>query len=300
MIALLLLVSQFEINLYVNKDTFLLGEDILVRWEIVNTGKKIEYFERNAELIKLTNDGILKNSEGREVPHAKMSGIQIVTDSTFPVDTIMPGDTVKFNEVNLIGIFGSLGFATAGFLNKYISPGKYYLSLFYYKGKDWSQKIYSDTLFLVVVEPTGKEKEAWLLYKKFKAAWNRINDEKTIEYGNQLLTKFPQSIYIAGTLEFLDAAFSSINKNEPAEKIKKIEPFARKLLSYLESNVDKIRGNERALKQAANCITSGEIMLGTPKEEVKQKILKMNVPVTSDIQKTLDIKPEELDTTKKK
>jgi len=300
MLFLLLIVSQLEINLYANKDTFLLGEDILVRWEMVNNGKEIEYYERNAELIKLTNDGILRDSEGREVPHAKMSGMLLLTDSTFPVDTIKPGDTVKFQEVNLIGLYGSLGFAAAGFLNKYIKPGEYYLSFFYYKGKDWSEKVYSDTLHFVVVEPTGVEKEAWLLYKEFKASWNRLEDEKMIEYGYQLLTKFPRSVYIAGTLEFLDAAFYSINKNEPPEKKEKIAPSVRKLLNYLESNVDKIRGNERALTQAANCITSGEIMLGTPKEEVRKKILQMNVPVTSEIKEVLEIKEESPDTTKKK
>lgn len=299
MVFLLLIVSQLEINLYANKDTFLLGEDILIRWEMLNNGKEIEYYERNAELIKLTNDGILRDSDGREVPHAMMSGMQLLTDSTLPVDTIKPGDTVKFKEANLIGLFGSLGFAAAGFLNKYISPGEYYLSLFYYKGKDWSKKIYSDTLHFVVVEPAGVEKEAWLLYKEFKAAWNRLEDEKMVEYGYQLLTKFPQSVYIAGTLEFLDAAFYSMKKNEPPEKREKIAPSLRKLLNYLESDIDKLRSSERALKQATNCIASGEIMLGTPKEEVKNKVLQMKLPVSEEVMKVLEIKPEEIDTTKK-
>jgi len=242
MVFLLLIVSQLEINLYANKDTFLLGEDILVRWEIVNNGKETEYYERNAELIKLTNDGILRDFEGREVPHAMMSGMRLLTDSTLPSDTIKPGDTVRFQEVNLIGLFGSLGFAAAGFLNKYISPGEYYLSLFYFKGKDWSQKIYSDTLHFIVVEPAGAEKEAWLLYKEFKAEWNHVNEKDMVEYGYELLAKYPESVYIDGTLEFLNAVFVSWGDNKKRKE--RMAPTARKIVDYLEGNSGKFQGKE--------------------------------------------------------
>jgi len=298
MLFLLLILSQLEINLYANKDTFLLGEDILVKWEIVNKGKEIEYYERNAELIKLTNDGILKDSKGREVPHAKMSGMRLLTDSTLPVDTIRPGGTVKFQEVNLIGLFGSLGFAAAGFLNKYIKPGEYYLSLFYYKGKDWSEKIYSDTLHFVVVEPTGVEKEAWILYKRYKAELNRGREKEMVEYGYKLLTKYPESDYIESLITNLSSDFKVSGKYENSRK--KMAPTARKIVDYLEQNSEKFQGRERFLKETVNCITHGELMLGTPKEEVKNKVLQMKLPVSEDVMKVLEIKPEEIDTTKKK
>ncbi len=296
MIFLLLIFSQLGINLYANKDIFLIGEDILVRWEIVNNGKEIEYYESNAELVKLTNDGILRDSDEREIPHAKMSGMRLLTDSTLPVDTIMPGDTVRFQEVNLIGLFGSLGFAAAGFLNKYISPGEYYLSLFYYKGKAWNQKIYSDTLHLIVVEPAGVEKEAWALYKGYKAELNRGREKEMVEYGYELLTKYPESDYIDGLITNLSSDFKVSGKYENSRK--NMATTARKIVDYLEKNVGKFQGRERALKETVNCITHGELMLGTPKEEVKNKVLQMKLPVSEDVMEVLEIKSEELDTKK--
>ncbi len=40
-------------------------------------------------------------------------------------------------------------------------------------------------------------------------------------------------------------------------------------------------------------------MLGTPKEEVKNKVLQMKLPVSEDVMKVLEITPEEIDDTKK-
>ena len=294
---LLLLVSQLEINLYANKDTFLLGEDIFVRWEIVNNGKKVGYYERSAEHIKLTNDAFLWDFEGREVPHGVMSGSNITVGSTLPIDTIRPGDTVKFREQNLIGVFGSLRFAGMGFANKYLKPGNYFLSLFYYKGKDWSEKIYSDTLLFSVVEPAGLEKAAWELYKEFKAEQYRMRDDKVVEFGYKLLKEYSKSEYIEGTINDLSSSYRVLIKYEDSRE--KMAPTTRKINDYLEQNVEKFRGEERVLNETINCITHGELMLGTPKEEVRKKILKMNIPVTSDIKKTLDIKEEEIDTKKK-
>jgi len=295
MLFLLLIFSQLEINLHANKDTFLLGEDIFVRWEIVNNGKEVEYYERNVEHIKLTNDVFLWDFEGREVPHGGISGMRLPTDYILPVDTIKPGDTVKFREQNLIGVFGSLEFAKIGFANSYFQPGNYFLSLFYYKGKDWSEKIYSDTLLFCVVEPTGLEKAAWELYKEFKAERYRMRDDKMVEFGYELLKGYAKSEYIEGLINDLTICYKvSVEYEDSREKM---APTTRKIVDYLEQNVGKFQGKERVLKETVNCITHGELMLGTPKEEIKTKVLQMKLPVSEDVMEVLEIKSEEINTT---
>ena len=296
MLFLLLIVCQLEINLHVKKDTFLVGEDILVRWEIVNNGKEIGFYEEGTgEIYKLANDAILIDSKDREEPHISIQGARILMDSTVPVDTITPGDTVRFQEANLIGIFGSLKFS--GIFNFYIKPENYIFSLYYWIGKDLSQKLWSDTLKFSVIEPTGKEKEAWELYKKFRAEFSHVREKEMLEYGYELLTKYQGSVYIGGIIEFSKNVF--IAWGDEKESREKMAPTTRKIVDYLEKNVEKFQGRERVLKETVSCITHGELMLGTPKEEVKSKVLQLKLPVSKDVMEVLEIKSEELDTKKK-
>lgn len=304
---LLLLFSAIDINIYSNKDTYLIGESIIVWWEIANTGDSVEYYQGSATIatsILMTEGEHLQfhDSTGREIPGDKISGIFVTkSKSGIPkvqMEEIKPGDTIKSSEEDLIGSLGALRFSEyGGFFNKYIRPGEYFLSFYVYGKSDRSEKIYSDTLHFLVKEPTGKEKEAWKLYKQFNAELNNAREKEMVEYGYELLTKYPESVYIEGLLVYLETAFRRWGRD--AEMKERMAPTTRKIVDYLEKNFGKFQGKERALKETVNCITHGELMLGTPKEEVKQKILQMNVPVTSDIKEVLEIKPEDPDTTKK-
>jgi len=303
---LLLILSAININIYSNKDTYLLGESIIVWWEIVNTGDSVDYYQASAisaTNILMTEGEHLQfhDSTGREIPGDKISGIFVTkSKSGIPkvqMEEIKPGDTIKSSEEDLIGSLGALRFSEyGGFFNKYIRPGEYFLSFYVFGKADRSEKIYSDTLNFFVREPTGKEKEEWKLYKEFMANLNNTMGKEMMEYGYELLTKHPESIYIEGSLRYLEIIFRSWGRDTDMKE--KMAPTARKIVGYLEKNVGKFQGKERTLKETMNCITHGELMLGTPKEEVKNKVLQMKLPVSEDVMEALEIKPKEIDTKK--
>ena len=303
---LLLLFSVIDINIYSNKDAYLLGESIIVWWEIVNTGDSVDYYEAgtsNATSILMSEGEHLQfyDVTGREVPGDKMSGISITqSKSGIPkvsMEEIEPRDTVKSSEEDLISSFGSLHFSEyGGLLNRYIKPGEYFLSFYVYGKSDRSEKIYSDTLHFFVKEPTGKEKEAWKLFKEFMANLNSTKGKEMMDYGYELLTKYPTSVYIKGSLRYLEIVFRIWGRDVEMKEL--MAPTARKIVDYLEKNVGKFQGTEKALNETVKCVTHGELMLGTPKEEVKNKVLQMKLPVSEDVMKVLEIKPEEIDTKK--
>jgi hypothetical protein len=306
----LLLFSFIDINIYSNKDTYLLGESIIVWWEIINTGDSVEHYQGSAisaTNILMTEGEHLQfnDSTGREVPGDKISGIFITkSESGIPkiqMEEIKPGDMVKSSEEDLIGVFGSLKFIKSGGIgNKYIKAGEYFLSFFIYGATDRSKKIYSDTLHFFVKEPTGKEKEAWELYKDYMVEdIASVHEDKQMAYALEFLKKYPGSTYTESLLRNLGIVFDAYNCPSMKEGRDRMQGEARKVVDYLEKNVGKFDGKERVLKETVNCITHGELMLGTPKEEVRKKILQMNVPVSSEIKEVLDIKPEDLDTKKK-
>lgn len=206
-----------------------------------------------------------------------------------PLKRIEPGDTVKYREVNLIGIFGSLGFAENGFLNRYIKTGEYFLSLFYIAGSNRSQKVYSDTLHFFVVEPSGEEKIVWDLYKEFKRYYNLAKGKEMVKYAIEILRKYPTSDYIESLFRTLSVEFSVLKRKEFIEKRKEMSEITRELLNYIETNVDKFCENHSTLKEALWCITYGELMLGISQDKVKNLIIQMNIPVDNEIKEFLKI-----------
>lgn len=283
---ILLIISLIEINIYSNKDTYLLGEDILVWWEIVIEGNSLDYFEESGDAPKLTNDGKLWDINGREVEHNQ---IMLMRAGQVPLKEIEPGDTFKYKEVNLIGIFGSLGFAENGFLNRYIKLGEYFLSLFYITGSNRSQKVYSDTLHFFVIEPSGEEKIVWDLYKEFKRYYNLAKGKEMVKYAIEILRKYPTSDYIESLFRTLSVEFSVLKRKEFIEKRKEMSEITRELLNYIETNVDKFSENHSTLKEALWCITYGELMLGISQDKVKNLIIQMNIPVDNEIKEFLKI-----------
>lgn len=284
---LLLILSTLSINLYSNKDIYLVGEDILVKWEIVNKGNSLDYFEEGGGAPKLTNDGKLWDVTGRVVEHNK---IMFMSFGKAPLKKIEPGDTVKYKEVNLIGIFGSLGFADNGFLNRYIKTGEYFLSLFYITGSNRSQKVYSDTLHFFVIEPSGEEKIVWDLYKEFKRYYNLAKGKEMVTYAIEILRKYPTSDYIESLFRTLSVEFSVLKRKEFIEKRKEMSEITRELLNYIETNVDKFSDNHSTLKEALWCITYGELMLGISLKEVDNLIKQLDVFVDNEIKDFFKIK----------
>ncbi|MCK4225736.1 hypothetical protein KAX29_02465 [candidate division WOR-3 bacterium] len=280
----LLILSTIEMNLYCNKDTYFIGEDILIRWEIVNVGKSVDYYGIGGVYgILLSKRTKLWDVNGREVYHGIIEGTRIGGKGgkhKMPMNEIAPGDTVRFEEVNLIGNFGSLGFAKRGFANRYIKPGEYFFSLLYRTG-------ISDTLHFFIIEPSGKEKCAWHLYKECKREYNRAKGKEMVQYAFDILKKYPESNYVESLMRNLRIVFKVWGKYEEVRE--RMANITRQLLNYLEGNIEQFSNRDRTLKEALWCITYGELMLGDSREEVKNLIINMNVPLDNEIKDFLEI-----------
>jgi hypothetical protein len=303
---LIFILSTIEINLYSHKDIYLLGEDIWIWWEIVNKGDSVGYYEKGSE-FRILNFGFYERGADSSILHfnhfnmwdvngvevhqsgLNIKGAVISKGGKYKIPKpemleIEPRDTVKFYEVNLIGVFGEINFE-GGLLfmgRQYIKPDEYFLSLLY-RIKDDSLyiKVLSDTLHFIIMEPTGEEKQAWELYKAHRRETDvRSGDKvKAVKYVFDILINYPESNYIGSALNHLTLLFrGSILREEREEFI----ILSRELLDFLEDNIKEYKG--RTLKSALWCITYGEIMLLSPADYVRDFIEKNNIPLDEEMQ----------------
>lgn len=284
---LIFILSTIEINLYSYKDTYFLGEDIWIWWEIVNKGEGTAYYEK-INLSSSFNWGHFKlwDINGRELKGGFAIKGAIATTRSKKQKVyrpqmleIKPSDTLRFNETNLIGPFGTLRFGGGGLeLNNYIRPGEYLFSLFYWSKQNNSYfKIWSDTLHFFIKEPTGRESLAWDLYKlsRFEKSFygNKI---KSVEYAFEILRNYPKSNYIGSTLNNLKSLFHPYVEIEEGER-ERFNAITRELLDYVEENIRNYSG--RTLKSALWCITFGEFKIGNSADKVREFIEKNNIPL---------------------
>ncbi|MBA7614401.1 hypothetical protein ES703_21665 [subsurface metagenome] len=279
---LIFILSTVEINLYSYKDTYLLGEDIWIWWEIVNTGKSIGYYQKSTEVSKLySNDVKMWDINCRKVPHSMIKGIGIIKKGKkykIPVLEIETEDTVRFKEKNLIGKFGTLHFEGRGFSRNYIKTGEYFFSIFYWsKENDSYFKVWSDTLHLFIIEPSGKEKDVWDLYQLSRCENSKFGDKlKSVEYAFEILRNYPKSNYVGSTLNNLNSLFHPYVEIEEGER-ERFNAITRELLDYVEGNIRNYSG--RTLKSALWCITFGEFKIGNSADKVREFIEKNNIPL---------------------
>ncbi len=291
--VILLILSTIEINLHSNKDTYLLGEDILIRWEIINTGMSKGYYEKGGEYgLLLSDHSKMWDINGNEVPHSRISGTTSVRkEELYKISMfeIEPGYTIKYKEVNLIGDFGNLHFAEHGIGNNFIKPDEYFFSIFYWiKENNSYQKVYSDSLHFFIIDPYGEEKLAWEIYREYKREDILAeNEEKQIGYAVYILKRYPKSIYIESLLNNLTSVFRIYKREECKGDVERMRGKTRELLNYMEENIDKF--SDKTLKNALWCIIKGESMLGTSQEEVKKIIIQMNVPLDNEMKEFLKI-----------
>ena len=302
---LIFILSTVEINLYSYKNTYLLGEDIWIWWEIVNLGESIEYYEKGSE-FRILNFGFYERGTDSSILHFNhfkmwdvngvkvhqggrgIKGSVISKSDKYKIPKpqmleIEPRDTVKFYEVNLIGVFGELNFEGGLLFNgwQYIKPGEYYLSLIYrVKEENQYSRIWSDTLHFFIVEPTGNEKQAWELYKAHRRETDVHSGDKVkaIKYIFDILRNHPESNYIGSALNHLTLLFRRSLLGEEREEF---IILSRELLDFLEDNIKEYKG--RTLKSALWCISYGEIMLLTSADFVRDFIEKKNIPLDDEM-----------------
>lgn len=291
----LLILSIIEVNLYSNKSTYLIGEDILVRWEIINKGTKVDYYGITGN-IKYSRHFQFLDLTGKQVWRYTIRGTFVSKGNKrerkckATMHKIESGDTVKSRETNLTGTFGSGRFSERGIASYYVIAGEYIMYIFFYEDKNCSSKIYSDTLRITVKEPHGEERDAWQLYKAYKREDILAKEEdKQIKYALELLQKYPNSVYIESLVRNLGLVFGVYKRPGYEEDREMMRNEARALINYLKRNIEKMERDKEILKDALWCIINGELMLGTPKEQVKSQITKMNVPLNKEIKEFLSI-----------
>lgn len=269
-----------------------MGEDVLLRWEIVNTGNDIDYF---APKYNVYDRMKFVGWKEKEMPHIGIKGSELTRNKgeykkfRGQIGEIEPGATIKFREINLTGDFGTGIFAERGIGILYLEPREYSIYLEYFSGEDAFHKVYSDTINIVIKEPTGFERNVWELYKAYKREdILAVDEEKQIQYALNILKNYSKSVYVESLLNGLALIFKVYRRGEFEDDVIRIKPYARELLDYLEENIDKFKDKDRKLKNALLCILQGEFLLGTSIENVKNLINQMNVPLNNKIKKVLN------------
>lgn len=318
---ILLFLATIEINLYTSKDIYLIGEDIWVRWEIINSGDSIGYIEKGGLSNKLwryyfercdsTGRILLKrhlriwDKNKDRIPYRGpviKGSIVRRKGSKFKIrkpgmNKIEAGDTIKSKEANLIEYYGNLEFE-GGLFGRgrgYFKQGEYYASLVLRTMEnDKIVKIWSDTVHFSVKEPADRELVAWSMYKSIRKETRHGKTEgdktKAIRSAYYILKRVPNSNYAGSIMHYLIEFFGYIIISKEKEEFKR---ETKELINYLENNIDKFAGKKMTFNSALWCIIKGEFMLLSPYEKVLNFIRDLDFPVDKEILEYFGIEENE-------
>jgi len=302
---ILLFLALVQINLYSNKNTYLLGEDIWIRWEFVNTGNRSGYIEEcnefwilnygyyEIEIIKgeeyfpIRKYFKMWDEEGKLVPQHEFGSPSVTYDGlkamTIPkIVKIEAGDTIKSKPVNLIGAFGTLSFKGSlfGFPGYHIKPG-YYKLTFSHRTKERGKikTIWSDTINITIRVPVGKETKAFNLYKnlRIEGRYIKSSNPSVFIYADSIIRKHPTSAYIGSAMNSLSLFL--FFKQEVGEVDNEFRQALRKTLNYIIKNIKEFSDDYIILDHTLWVIMRGESILGTSEERIREILLELNVPL---------------------
>lgn len=284
---ILLFITVIQINLYTNKDSYLVGEDIWVGWEIINRGESQDYYMRGGkEWFMLSGYVKVWDKYDEEIPHVSISvlGSNGKRGKSIATKKINSCDTIKIEDVNIIGSFGKGRFGGG----RYIKSGEYSISFYLPTGKSSERIVWSDTISFIVTEPEGKDKEAWDLYKKYRfetyQALEKKDEERRIKCALKIVKLYPNSAYTNTIINQIRHSFHLYRTQSYfKENIEEMRGKTRELLNYIKQNIDKFSKNERTLQNTLWCIIDGELMLGTSKEYIKEQILQLDISLNKEI-----------------
>lgn len=194
--------SDFDLKISVEKESYLLGEDVFVKFTIINEGKYLDS-------VSNFSDGTL--SSYAEINSDKMASLPFFERPPLPLtgyyQKIKPGEKIEI--IAMINAFrGSEGAPTL----TYFSVGDYSLRGVY---KDNLNRIVkSNKIEFKIKEPEGNELKAFEDFKYFVNFYNehekkRITQEDNILFINKavdFLYKYPTSIYSG---KILNRSYSS-------------------------------------------------------------------------------------------
>jgi len=235
-------VAGLEISISSQKSTFLLLEPVLVRYQVKNIGPDSIKFRKSA----IPTSFIVTDSKNKKY-HSNFSGSYLGLPPAFG-----PGESVE-GAVDL-NIYGKR--VTKSSSTSALPIGKYkaYLEIKLY---GVNKKAMSNTIELEVVEPSGKEKEA---YRGILAADSlRMLKQKEASYKKMLevYRNYPRSVYNQYAFVQALVKYPFDDKRERAELSREfIEKYPNSeylddvlfiIFSYYQSKKDKI-GYEEGLK----------------------------------------------------
>ncbi|RKZ24032.1 hypothetical protein DRQ23_01440 [bacterium] len=297
-----LFLSIVKMHIYSDKTTYLVGENIYVGCEITNTGSDVAYIEDFLFQQKLlSEDAVMWANKGRKIPHGILIGTPFrIAGRKYNKATKMlePGETLRFKEKPIIGDYGNAMFDKRSWYwnNAYILPGRYSFTIYYWvKEKGRLKKLSSDTLHIYIQKPAGKEKKAWEIYKKFREKEGSWKVKEMIYLSKELIKKYPESAYL-DELFYYWHHFSFVenweSKNpEMKREINETKRERRELLNLIKENIKKYKG--RTQKEALWAIIQGEMVLGTPVEEINSFVINSGVLLDKEIRDYLGIEDKE-------
>ena len=293
----ILFLSFIKMHIYSDKTSYLVGENIYVGCEITNTGSDIAYVEDFLFIPKLlSEDAVMWDTDGRKVPHNILIGTPFrIAGKKYNKATKMlePGETLRFKEKPIIGDYGNAMFDKRSWYwnNAYILPGRYSFTIYYWvKENGRLKKVSSDTLHIHIQKPTGEEKKAWEIYKKFRereVSW-KIKD--MIYLSKKLIKQYQESVYLK-ELFYQWHLFSFVINTGRKREINEIREERRELLNLIKENIKKYKG--RTQREALWAIIHGEMALGTSVEEIKSFVINSGVPLDREIKDYFGIDDEE-------
>ncbi len=298
-----LLLFTVKMHIYSDKTTYLVGENIYVGCEVINKGDNNVFVEKHLFVRGLLSESAMMwNKQGEYVPHYVVAGGGLSSHNKGKkMDSILliqPGDTLRIKEECITdGTYGNALYCKGPCIgNRYILPGEYYLTIpFCYYEFGEKKKAFSDTLKIVIVSPAGRNKNAWMLYKRFREKAAYFKAKEMAEYSIKLIKKYPESAYL-DELFYYWHHFTFVenweSKNpEMKREINETRRERRELLNLIKENIKKYKG--RTQREALWAIIQGEMALGTPLEEIKSFVINSGVPLDKEIKDYFGIKESE-------
>ncbi len=211
-----------HIEILGKKDVYLYGEPIVIKSSIWNEGEK-----RMAVIPGFVEGNfIVYNSKGKRLHKRK-----VISEDYLSLPTIAPGDTISW-----IGeIFTGFQCAYDPYMNNFFLPPEEYTYQAYYlipNNTDNYDTLKSNIIKIKIVEPEGKEKEAFELYRESMHLWRQPTIGKTMKKFDELLLKYPHSAYAPRVFDILTVLLQSRSYRKYDIKI-----FGRKM--SLKEGVDE-------------------------------------------------------------
>jgi hypothetical protein len=229
--------KQLEMEIVMQKDTFLEGEEVSFGFGVKNITKNILKLNVGTVNIKLLDES------GKEL---KKTAAGILYDFV-PLKKTLKNNEESYWVYDLAEMYGTQTYHS--FFSFYFKTGTYRIKI---KVKSPNNFIEKKTISFRVVEPKGDELKYFTSLKKIIAPIFKPNykSELLVAQFENLRAAYPNSVYSPISLEFLICKLMWVGKRNSQKE---------KIISYLNEYPEKYTWSRKALGLIDNKVTNDKI-----------------------------------------